>query len=406
MKKINYILLLLFFFCVGVYTGHENPEITSGVKQAYKFLFNVQKITIKTNQMAEVKSDFINANSFDLYFKKKMTVTNQSTALFVDEKNIFEAISFNGNVENNNSIKEIKKTFNFYGKKEGGIRAAFEVNKKKFILQSNKTFNCYYASLVRVQDSKELIKSECLPDENKIDFSGLGGGYINDNNFIYLAIGVPTHQSAEIDKLAQDLDSIFGKIIKINIDDLLNLKTNKLTYEIFSSGHRNPQGLAIVDKNIYNIEHGPHGGDEINLIMQNKNYGWPIYSLGVPYTRDRNLHLILDKKFTMPLYTFLPAVAPSDLSECPKNLKEYYSDFDCLLALSLRAQSLFVILIESDEKKLISFEKIEFGERLRKFGKNKLMKLYEDNKSAFYIISDQNNIYEFKFKNFINNEKN
>jgi len=108
----------------------------------------------------------------------------------------------------------------------------------------------------------------------------------------------------------------------------------------------------------------------------------------------------------MPLYTFLPAVAPSDLSECPKNLKEYYSDFDCLLALSLRAQSLFVILIESDEKKLISYEKIEFGERLRKFGKNKLMKLYEDNKSAFYIISDQNNIYEFKFKNFINNEKN
>ena len=70
MKKINYILLLIFFFCVGVYTGHENPEITSGVKQAYKFLFNVQKITIKTNQMAEVKSDFINANSFDLYFKK------------------------------------------------------------------------------------------------------------------------------------------------------------------------------------------------------------------------------------------------------------------------------------------------------------------------------------------------
>ena len=79
--------------------------------------------------------------------------------------------------------------------------------------------------------------------------------------------------------LAQDEESVNGKIIKINI--------NNSDYEIFSMGHRNPQGLYYDRENnfILETEHGPMGGDEINLIEVNniedkiQNFGWAISSL-------------------------------------------------------------------------------------------------------------------------------
>ena len=73
-----------------------------------------------------------------------------------------------------------------------------------------------------------------------------------------------------------DMKSIFGKILEID----LNTKEDT----IFSSGHRNPQGLEIFLQNgnkiLLSTEHGPQGGDEINNIKFNKNYGWPISSYG------------------------------------------------------------------------------------------------------------------------------
>ena len=75
-------------------------------------------------------------------------------------------------------------------------------------------------------------------------------------------------------KLAQNKKSLFGKIIKIN-------KITK-NYKIFSSGHRNPQGLFLDKDNgiVLATEHGPDGGDEVNIIKEGKNYGWPIASYG------------------------------------------------------------------------------------------------------------------------------
>ena len=61
------------------------------------------------------------------------------------------------------------------------------------------------------------------------------------NGNILISIGTPTHASEIISSLAQDPLSIFGKIIKININDLLTNNNKKLKYEIYSSGHRNPQ---------------------------------------------------------------------------------------------------------------------------------------------------------------------
>ena len=76
---------------------------------------------------------------------------------------------------------------------------------------------------------------------------------------------------------AQNIDSILGKILELNIQTL--------DYKVFSLGHRNPQGLMVDNAtlNIFSSEHGPVGGDEINIIKKDSNYGWPIASYGDMY---------------------------------------------------------------------------------------------------------------------------
>ena len=81
-----------------------------------------------------------------------------------------------------------------------------------------------------------------------------------------------------INPFPQDYNSSFGKILKINDTSIRT---------IFSVGHRNPQGLFLYDDDyIISSEHGPKGGDEINLILYNKNYGWPCKTFGTLYSYE------------------------------------------------------------------------------------------------------------------------
>ena len=89
---------------------------------------------------------------------------------------------------------------------------------------------------------------------------------------------------------AQFLDNHFGKLIRINKDGSIPddnpfIKDNRALDDIFSYGHRNPQGLIqLNDGQIIEHEHGPFGGDEINIIQSGKNYGWPAITYGRDYS--------------------------------------------------------------------------------------------------------------------------
>lgn len=96
---------------------------------------------------------------------------------------------------------------------------------------------------------------------------------------------------------AQDLTNHHGKIVRL-MDDGTVPKDNPFVNqsgakpEIWSYGHRNPQGLQIhpVTGDLWEIEHGPQGGDELNLILPGKNYGWPVVGFGVNYGPGRAIH--------------------------------------------------------------------------------------------------------------------
>lgn len=85
--------------------------------------------------------------------------------------------------------------------------------------------------------------------------------------------------------------------------------------EIFSYGHRNPQGLAIDDQGqLWEIEHGPRGGDEINRLLAGKNYGWPVISHGREYSRDEMVGEAKAKVgMESPSKFYIPSIAPSSL---------------------------------------------------------------------------------------------
>lgn len=133
-----------------------------------------------------------------------------------------------------------------------------------------------------------------------------------------------------------------------------------------SQGHRNPQGIVMVGSDLYISEHGPRGGDEINLITANSDYGWPFVSYGAPYSSGdyvRPTKTGTHVGYVEPLYQWTPSVAPTELVLLP-NSDEWGTLKKYIAMGSLAAQTLFFIELESKSK--VGKVTQEFvGERIR-----------------------------------------
>ncbi|WP_130537453.1 PQQ-dependent sugar dehydrogenase [Thiomicrorhabdus indica] len=119
---------------------------------------------------------------------------------------------------------------------------------------------------------------------------------------------------------AQNNENHIGSIIRLNLDgsvpdDNPFVGHSRFKPEIWSYGHRNPQGLVFdMQRNVlWAIEHGPRGGDEINRIEKGKNYGWPVVSQGQEYGFDKAVGVKQKAGMVNPEYVYIPSIAPSDL---------------------------------------------------------------------------------------------
>ena len=142
-----------------------------------------------------------------------------------------------------------------------------------------------------------------------------GGRLTFDNeNYLYFSVG----DRGNRDVYPQDINLDGGKIYRINDDGSIPsdnpfFNNPNAKKAIYSYGHRNPQGMfkhPITGK-IWTNEHGPRGGDEINIIKKGENYGWPKITYGINYsgttiTKNKSL-----PKMEQPLYYWLPSIAPS-----------------------------------------------------------------------------------------------
>jgi len=387
-KKFNFISIVIYIFTMGILKAEE-IEYPKTI-QMNPFQLKVENIlTLKAKEEILTRTASLQINDIN------------------DEK-LFRIFLQNGFILNNNKLIQMSLPKTFYLEEKGGVKSVFTIDKNDLALISNKKENCIFFSLLNLTLSKVLLQTECLPDDKGIDLNGIGGAVIFFDENIYLSIGAPENQSEKIRDLAQSKSSIFGKILKISKEDLLNSKEQALKYSIFSYGHRNPQGLVEINKRIFSTEHGPMGGDEINLIQYNKNYGWPLKSYGVRYIfkkGDTGKSFKYNKKienYKGPIYSFVPSVATSSLSECPKNLKNYYPENICLMFLTLRAKSLFVVLVNKENLSVQNIQKIFIGERMRHFAVDSKIKTFFDNNS-FFVSADGKGvlkILKFTFLNF------
>jgi glucose/arabinose dehydrogenase len=118
---------------------------------------------------------------------------------------------------------------------------------------------------------------------------------------------------------AQTLDNHFGKIIRINKDGTVPTDNPFVNVEnalpdIYSYGHRNQQGLIVTKTGeIYEHEHGPRGGDEMNLIEPSLNYGWPAITYGIDYSGAVISPFTEKEGMEQPLFHWTPSIAPSDM---------------------------------------------------------------------------------------------
>ena len=161
---------------------------------------------------------------------------------------------------------------------------------------------------------------------------------------------------------AQALDNDLGKVVRIEADgrvpaDNPFAKTPGARPEIWSFGHRNVQGAALhpATGELWTDEHGPEGGDEINIDRAGRNYGWPVVTYGVDYGSGAKIGEGSSKAgIEQPLAYWVPSIAVSGMAFLTSN--RYPGWKGSLFVGSLRAQSL--VRIELDGDKVLKQERL------------------------------------------------
>ena len=291
-----------------------------------------------------------------IYFKKNNILNNKLNQLKIPN-NI-------QNIINENNFKLI------------GIRDLFVEDEKIYISLISKNLKGFTIDAYRADLNFEKLHfklffetKEYWPVYNV--FSGGRFSTYKDNKILF-SIGF-----SYIKKAAQRLESLLGKIISID----------KLTgdHEIISMGHRNPQGLFYIKDSdiIINTEHGPKGGDEININFQKdekiSNFGWDVSSYGAeydgtdPYKKSHTKY-----GFIEPFKYYTPSIGISQMVYMPTNLnldKERY-----FFVSSLRAGSIYVIKINDEFNKILDEDRIYFSkQRIRDIE-------YDEENNVFFLL--------------------
>ena len=179
---------------------------------------------------------------------------------------------------------------------------------------------------------------------------------------------ITTGDGFEYREKAQDIKSELGKVLRVNTDGTPppdNPFLQQGSPRVWTFGHRNPQGLALdADTGkVYLHEHGPRGGDELNLLRTGSNYGWPAITLGVDYS---GAHVSPFKKLEgmeQPEWFWVPSIAPSGLAWYGgQAFPQWHGDLFVGALVNKEVRRL-----DMENGKVVAEEKLfsELGERIR-----------------------------------------
>ena len=197
-----------------------------------------------------------------------------------------------------------------------------------------------------------------------------------DENSVYLSIGDLGYKEINNKSKRGDLGSVFR---------LSEKETKKVSF-----GHRNVQGIVLLDsKVLLTSEHGPRGGDEINIIKENTDYGWPFVTFGKAYTSTdyvKPTKAGTHDGFEKPVKYWVPSIAPTELVQLPSNWGKYSKQ---LVMGTLKEESLVFMTI-TPAGVVTGEKRIKVGERIRDLD-------IDENKNIV-ATTDSGKIMVFKFK--------
>ncbi len=328
------------------YTQFENLNYKKKKINFENNLINNSKSIDKSISYKKYNSFFI-----DLYEDKVLITDHLGNIYFFDQNKLLldETNIFAKNIKNNLTVTRVFDSFIHNNK----IYVSYTFK--------NKECNTINVSSAKLDFNQLNFKNFFNPKEcNKTGSPGRIQLYKNKNtDGLLISTSEGIHD--EPGKNTQNKNSIFGKILFVPLDGEKEI--------IYSSGHRVIQGLNVFNQKIISTEHGPRGGDEINFIENNGNYGWPDVSLGERYDfnyENKKLSYKKDHKknnFNEPIFSFIPSIGISEIIKLPNTFSVFYDDHYVLS--SLNGRSIFLIRFNKDLDKVLSIEKVFINNRIR-----------------------------------------
>lgn len=208
----------------------------------------------------------------------------------------------------------------------------------------------------------------------------------------YLFVSTGERSDRETRPYAQKQDSYLGKILKITKDGKPAPGNPNLAGwkpEIYSTGHRNPQGMAIDHKGqVWDAEMGPRGGDEINLIQPGKNYGWGDVTYGIEYSGKKINNGTTKKEGTeQPVYYWDPSISMSGITFYTGNIEEWKNN---MMIGCLSGQKIIRLVIENN--------KVVGEEWLLTDKNDRIRDVLNGQDGNLYAVSDSGKLYKISKK--------
>jgi len=346
-------------------------------KQFLKEIAYYRKINYNQKILPQTQFENINLTKFNLNnFNKDKDQTNPIKRFYFEiynndliiatakgEIKLVENIKF----ENIKSIKTNLKEFKI--SKLMDIKLINDNLFISFASKKNEKDNCKFFSLVQAQFNKNNLKFENFYKSKECLISTYGGKIdhfkLKNDEGVLLATGATSGHglSPKEKNLAQDEKSIAGKVL------FINFKNKEET--IISKGHRFPQGLFVKNDLILLTEGNNYGGDEINKIIMNGNYGWPISSYGEGDNYNKIIKERLDYEyeknhsnfnFIEPIFSFVPSIGITEIIKIPNEFSKYWQNNYFVSSLGT---NLYRVRFDKKYSKILYFEKIPIGESIR-----------------------------------------
>ncbi len=351
------------------------------------------KVKDKIYSFKEFKDDFLeikkhgDARSGSIYVEKdldKIIILTASGIFQYFDINELEKTEFLSKVIRSN-LKNLIKYEDFFSNSNYGIKGLLLFNNYLyFSFNREVSEGCFNTSVLRAKLNYENLKfekfffpDECVKkDSESFTPHSAGGRMVEYKNKIIFSSGEYLNRRA-----AQDPNSILGKILLLDPEI-------PGSYDLISLGHRNVQGLYIDKKNdtIISTEHGPMGGDEVNInvnfLSKTRNFGWPISSYGEHYgfSKRNDSHPLYkeaplykshkDHGFNEPIKYFVPSIGISEIVKLSEEMSVDRDSHNFMLgALGTKPSegdmSLHFLEISNDYSSIKSHDIVNINSRVR-----------------------------------------